>query len=184
MKIINYLSEPQPQVRVLRQRSKIDPYIRVSNNVFDIDDDNDRWLFVAVNTLHELVHRFEPVDIDLQEAGFLFYSFVKSQHIQEAVQRTFERGEIFEIMMFGGMIGRIDKHTLQGRCSESDQDFQFIINHHHQYRHFFHSYDLTIIYNIINRKKDGLSFTISFVQLVGVSLIFSKHFGHKRPARI
>ncbi len=67
-----------------------DPYIRVSNNVFDIDDDNDRWLFLVVNILHELVHCFEPVDIDLQEVGFLFSSLVNDQHIREAVQRTFE----------------------------------------------------------------------------------------------
>ncbi len=69
------------------------------------------------------------------------------------MQRTFEQGEIFEIMMFGETIDRVDEHTLQGRCSESDKDFYFVINHYHQYRHFFHSYDLTIIYNIINRKK-------------------------------
>jgi hypothetical protein len=130
-----------------------EPYIRISHNVFDINDDNDRWFFVAMNILHELVHCFEPVHVDLQEIKFLFCSFVNGQHLPEAVQRTFEQGEIFEIMMFGGIIGRIDEYTLLARCSESDKDFYFDINHHHQYRHFFHSYDLTIIYNIINRKK-------------------------------
>jgi hypothetical protein len=130
-----------------------EPYIRISHNVFHINDDNNRWFFVAVNILHELVHCFEPVHVDLEHIKLLFCSFVNGQHLREPVQRTFEQGEIFEIMMFGGIIGRIDEYTLLGRCSESDTDFYFVINHHHQYRHFFHSYDLTIIYNIINRKK-------------------------------
>lgn len=96
---------------------------------------------------------FEPAHIDLEQQNLLFCPWINGQHLQEPVQRTSEQGEIFETMMFGGIVGRSGENTWQGRCSESDQDFHFVINDHHQYRHFFHSYDLTIIYNIIKRKK-------------------------------
>lgn len=81
------------------------PMIEFSNNICDVVDDNDRWLFVAVNILHELVHCFEPVTVDLAKDNILFCLLVNGHHLQDAVTMTFEQGEIFEIMMFGGLLG-------------------------------------------------------------------------------
>jgi hypothetical protein len=130
-----------------------DPYIAFSLNIFDINDDNDRWLFVACIVLHELVHVFEPDHVDLQDSQLLYCSPVNTRRrVNASLERVFEQGEIFEIMMYGGVVGRIDQNTLQWECLESDKDFHFVIDRQ-QYRHFFISYDLTIILNIINRKK-------------------------------
>ncbi len=41
-----------------------EPYIRISHNVFNINDDHDRWFLATVDILHELVHCFELVHID------------------------------------------------------------------------------------------------------------------------
>ncbi len=166
-------------VSVCNMATSSNSSIKFSHNVFDINNDNDRCLFVAVNILHELVHCFEPVHVTLEENKLLFCSLTNGQHLQDAARSTFEQGEIFEVMMFGGIFGRADANTLEGYCSKSDMDFLFVINDHCRYRHFFHSYDLKIIYNIINRKKDVFSFTTSFVQLVDVSLIFFDYPEHK-----
>ena len=105
-----------------------DPMIEFSKNVFDVTDDNDRRLFLAINILHELVHCFELVTVDLCDCGILFSLWTNDPHLQEPVTRTFEQGEIFEIMMFGRIIGRTDDNTIEAWCSVSDEDFQFVIN--------------------------------------------------------
>jgi hypothetical protein len=76
------------------------PYTALSINVFDINDDNDRWLFVPMNILHEFVHCFEPVHVDLEDQKLLFCFFVNGRNVEESKRRTFEQGEIFEIMIF------------------------------------------------------------------------------------
>lgn len=129
------------------------PFTAFSRNIFDITDDNDRWFFVAMGILHELVHCFEPVHVDLEDNFLLYCSPVNTRRQEDvSLGRVFEQGEIFEIMMWRGIVGRIDQNTLQWQCSGSDKDFHFVIDQH-QYRHFFVSYDLTIIRNIIKRKK-------------------------------
>lgn len=130
-----------------------DPTINFSKDIFDMTDDHDRWLFVASNILHELVHCFEPDTTSLEDTEVLFCVVINSRHLTSAPMTTFEQGEVFEMMMFGGIIGRIDNNAIYGCCSKVDPDFQFVINNHDRYRHFFHSYDLTILYNIIQTKK-------------------------------
>ncbi len=103
------------------------PSIKFSHNVFDINNDNDRWLFVAVNILHELVHCFEPVHVTLEENKLLFCSLTNGEHLQDAARITFEHGEIFEMLMFGGIFGRVNANTLEGYCSKSDMDFLIVI---------------------------------------------------------
>jgi hypothetical protein len=113
---------------------------------FNIDNDNDRWFFVSVVILHELVHCFEPLHIDLELNHLLYCSPVNVQQLQDSsLERIYEQGEIFETMVFGGVVGRIDARTLRVQCSESDSQFNFVINDDNQLCHFFVSYDLTII---------------------------------------
>jgi hypothetical protein len=55
------------------------------------------------------VHYFEPLHNDLEEKHLLYCSPVNAQQLQDgSLERIYEQGDIFETMMFGGVVGRID----------------------------------------------------------------------------
>jgi hypothetical protein len=133
----------------------VPPFSTFSRNIFDVNDENDQCLFVGLVILHELVHCVEPVHVDLEKDHLLYCSPVVARRREGALSETlFEQGEIFEMMMYGAIVGRprLNSNTLIWQCSRSDPDFEFLIDQH-EYRHIFVSYDLTIIRNIIDRKK-------------------------------
>jgi hypothetical protein len=74
------------------------PYTTFSGNIFNINDKNDWWLFLALVILHKLVHCFEPVHVDPQEDYLLYYSPVNARRREDtSLERVFEQGEILEI---------------------------------------------------------------------------------------
>lgn len=128
---------------------------------------------MAANILHELVHCFEPVTVELDKINVLVCSVITGQDFPTEPTTTSEQGEIFEIMMFGGIIGRID-NTVYAYCSKVDYGFQFAISSHSQYRHFFRSHDLTILYNIVQAKKRRILIS-NFLRSVGQRLVNFLH---------
>jgi hypothetical protein len=74
------------------------PYTTFSGNIFNINNKNDWWLFLALVILHKLVHCFEPVHVDPQEDYLLYYSPVNARRREDtSLERVFEQGEILEI---------------------------------------------------------------------------------------
>jgi hypothetical protein len=60
------------------------------------------------------VHCFEPVHIDLEDEHISYCSPVDAQQLEDgSFERMYEQGEIFEMMILGGVAGRIDANTLQ-----------------------------------------------------------------------
>ncbi|CAF0987217.1 unnamed protein product [Rotaria magnacalcarata] len=103
--------------------------IEFSNHIFIIDDDNSRLLFVCAVILHELVHIFEPTNIDLEKEFRLFCEVFNTQRRSaDPPKATYEVGEIFETMLFGGTAVRYNENEIRW-CGDADEnEAHFFIN--------------------------------------------------------
>ena len=65
--------------------------------------------------LHELVHVFEPVHVDLEAIKGIFCEVFVAEALSNSPPKLiFEQGEIFETMYFGGIVHRFNANELGG----------------------------------------------------------------------
>ncbi|CAF4446301.1 unnamed protein product [Rotaria socialis] len=70
---------------------------------------------------------------------------------------TYEVGEIFETMLFGGTAVRYNENEIR-RCGDADDnEAHFFINDDRQYHRFFITYDLAILRYIPKRKRQFIT---------------------------
>ncbi|CAM4927519.1 unnamed protein product [Rotaria socialis] len=151
---INYAG----QVLYANTKALIQLQFEFSNHIFIIDDDNSRLLFVCAVILHELVHIFEPTHIDLEKEFRLFCEVFNTQRRSaDPPKATYEVGEIFETMLFGGTAVRYNENEIR-RCGDADDnEAHFFINDDRQYHRFFITYDLAILRYIPKRKRQFIT---------------------------
>ncbi len=129
--------------------------MEISLHCFNIGNYNAKILLIAAVILHELVHVFEPQEVDLEEQEKLFCKVFYAEGLStDPAKITFKQGEIFETMFFGGVAERFERNDiLWGGYAQPTNESHFRIDDDNQYHQFFVTSDLKIIRNILKRKK-------------------------------
>jgi len=129
--------------------------MEISLHCFNIGNYNAKILFIAAVILHELVHVFEPQEVDLEEQEKLFCKVFYAEGLStDPAKITFKQGEIFETMFFGGVAERFERNDIHwGGYAQPSNESHFRIDDDNQYHQFFVTSDLKIIRNILKRKK-------------------------------
>ena len=55
--------------------------------------------------LHELMHCFEPEYVDFEDEELLYCSSVDARRFDASLERVFEQGKTFEMMMYEEVVG-------------------------------------------------------------------------------